>query len=165
MLYSQTTKYCVMALAALARHETNQGVRIGDLARDTCIPRPFLGQLIPVLVKSGLLTSKRGRNGGLQFARSAAEIHLADVVRIIEGSVFFEDCLLTLDPCDGSTGCSLHTVWGPLRDHIVSFLETTTIQDVARAEVTSSQCMREAARRPPKAVRAQGRASERRRQA
>ncbi len=133
MLYSQTTKYCVIALAALARRQTDQGVRIRDLARDTGIPGPFLGQLIPVLVKAGLLTSKRGRNGGLQFARPAAEIRLADVVRISEGDVFFADCLLTLEPCDGSAGCSLHTVWGPLRDHIVSFLEETTVEDVARA--------------------------------
>ena len=133
MLYSQTTKYCVMALAVLARQQTDQGVRIRGLARDTRIPAPFLGQLIPVLVRAGFLTSKRGRNGGLQFARPAAEIHLADVARVAEGEIFFEDCLLTLDPCDGWRGCSLHTVWGPLRDHIVSFLEETTIEDVARA--------------------------------
>ncbi len=163
MLYSQTTKYCVLALAALARRQTDQGARIRDLARDTCIPGPFLGQLIPVLVRAGFLTSKRGRNGGLQFARPAAEIHLADVVRITEGDIFFEDCLLTLEPCDGSTGCSLHTVWGPLRDHIVSFLETTTIEDVARADVAGSQRTREAARRPAKARRVRGRASEGRR--
>jgi Rrf2 family transcriptional regulator, iron-sulfur cluster assembly transcription factor len=163
VLYSQTTKYCVMVLAALALRQTDQGVRIRDLARDTCIPAPFLGQLIPVLVKSGLLTSKRGRNGGLQFARPAGEIHLAEVVRITEGDVFFEDCLLTLEPCDGSGGCSLHNVWGPLRDHIVSFLEMTTIEDVARADVAGPQCTTETAPRPARAGRAQGQGSEGRR--
>lgn len=158
MLYSQTTKYCVMALAALARQQTDQGMRIRDIARDTCIPAPFLGQLIPVLVKSGLLRSKRGRNGGLQFARPAAEIHLADVVRITEGDVFFDDCVLTIEPCDGSAGCSVHTVWGPLRDHIVSFLETTTIEDVARAGIAGLQRSPEVSSRPAKSGRARGQA-------
>ncbi len=151
MLYSQTTKYCVMALATLARHETGQGVRIKDIAHETGIPGPFLGQLVPVFVKSGLLTSKRGRNGGLQFARPASEIRLADVVRITEGDVFFDDCLLCIEPCDGSAGCSLHTVWGPLRDHIVSFLEETTIEDIARADLVRPHRTRATARRPAKA--------------
>jgi DNA-binding IscR family transcriptional regulator len=67
------------------------------------------------------------------------------VVRITEGDVFFEDCLLTIEPCSGSADCSLHTVWGPLRDHIVSFLEETTVEDVARAMWVDLQSTREAA--------------------
>ena len=145
MLYSQTTKYCVIALATLARQQSTHGVRIKDIARDTGIPGPFLARLIPLLVKAGLLSSRRGRNGGLRFARPAAEIHLADVVRITEGDIFFEDCLLTLEACNGGADCSLHSVWGPLRDHIVSFLEETTIEDVARAALVGPKSTRETA--------------------
>jgi DNA-binding IscR family transcriptional regulator len=98
-----------------------------------------------MLVKSGLLKSRRGRSGELQFARPAAEIRLADVVRITEGDVFFEDCLLAIESCSGSADCSLHTVWGPLRDHIVSFLEETTVEDVARAALVGPKSTRETA--------------------
>ncbi len=134
MLYSQTTKYCVIALADLARRQADHGVTVRAIARETGIPAPFLARLVSVLVRAGFVTAQRGRDGGLRLARDPAQISLADVVRATEGETYFEDCVLTLGPCDGTEGCLLHALWGPTRDHVVSFLEGTTIEAVAHVK-------------------------------
>ncbi|MCD6136452.1 Rrf2 family transcriptional regulator [Candidatus Bipolaricaulota bacterium] len=129
MLYSLTTKYAVIALVELAEREAATPVR--DIARAREIPSAFLAKLVPQLVRAGILSSTRGKNGGISFARSPSRVSLADVVRTIEGEGYFRECVFELFPCDGRPGCPLHDLWDPLRDRIRDFLEDTTIKSVA----------------------------------
>ena len=129
MLYSLTTKYAVIALVELAEREAATPVR--DIARAREIPSAFLAKLVPQLVRAGILSSTRGKNGGISFARSPSRVSLADVVRTIEGEGYFRECVFELFPCDGRPDCPLHDVWDPLRDRIRDFLEDTTIKSVA----------------------------------
>ena len=129
MLYSLTTKYSVIALVELASH--NGQMRVKEIAEARAIPPSFLAKLVPPLVRAGILASMRGKTGGISFARSPDMVSLADVVRVIEGDGYFEECVFELDPCPGNPNCPLHDVWDPLRSEIVRFLEETTIQSVA----------------------------------
>ena len=129
MLYSLTTKYAVIALVELAEREAATPVR--DIARAREIPSAFLAKLVPPLVRAGILTSMRGKTGGISFARDPSEVSLADVVRVIEGDGYFRECVFEIDPCPGDPNCPLHDVWDPLRDRIRDFLEDTTIKSVA----------------------------------
>lgn len=129
MLYSLTTKYAVIALVELSSREGATPVREIAAARE--IPPSFLAKLIPPLVRAGILTSTRGKNGGISFARDPSGVSLADVVRLIEGDGYFEECAFELDRCAGDPSCPLHDVWDPLRDEIVRFLRETTVKDVA----------------------------------
>ncbi|HDL85795.1 MAG TPA: Rrf2 family transcriptional regulator [Candidatus Acetothermia bacterium] len=129
MLYSLTTKYSVIALVELARQDGQ--MRVKEIAEARGIPPHFLAKLVPPLVRAGILASMRGKTGGISFARDPSEVSLADVVRVIEGDGYFEECVFELDPCPGRPGCPLHDVWDPLRDEIIRFLEETTIGSVA----------------------------------
>lgn len=128
MLYSLTTKYSVIALVELARQDGQ--MRVKEIAEARGIPPYFLAKLVPPLVRVGILASMRGKTGGISFARDPSEVSLADVVRVIEGDGYFEECVFELDPCPGRPGCPLHDVWDPLRDEIIRFLEETTIASV-----------------------------------
>jgi len=129
MLYSLTTKYSVIALVELARH--NGQMRVKEIAEARGIPPYFLAKLVPPLVRAGILASMRGKTGGISFARDSSQVSLADVVRVIEGDGYFEECVFELDPCPGRPSCPLHDVWDPLRNEIIRFLEETTIESVA----------------------------------
>jgi len=129
VLYSLTTKYAVIALVELASREGPVPVKEIAQARD--IPPYFLAKLIPPLVRAGILTSTRGKNGGVEFARDPSDVSLADLVRVIEGDDYFRECVFELDRCDGDPSCPLHDVWDPLRDQITQFLEETKIKYVA----------------------------------
>jgi Rrf2 family protein len=129
MLYSLTTKYSVIALVELARQDGQ--MRVKEIAEARGIPPYFLAKLIPPLVRVGILASMRGKTGGISFARDPSEVSLADVVRVIEGDGYFEECVFELNPCPGRPDCPLHDVWDPLRNRIRDFLEDTMIKSVA----------------------------------
>ncbi|HDJ30086.1 MAG TPA: Rrf2 family transcriptional regulator [Candidatus Acetothermia bacterium] len=137
VLYSLTTKYAVIALVELASREGPVPVKEIAQARD--IPPYFLAKLIPPLVRAGILTSTRGKNGGVEFARDPSDVSLADVVQVIEGNEYFRECVFELDRCDGDPSCPLHDVWDPLRDEISRFLHETTIKFVADKLATAKE--------------------------
>jgi len=129
VLYSLTTKYAVIALIELASRVGP--VPVKEIAKARKVPPHFLSKLIPPLVRAGILSSTRGKNGGISFARDPGEVSLADVVRVIEGDGYFRECVFELFPCEGREECPLHDLWDPLRDEIAHFLADTTIKDVA----------------------------------
>ena len=131
MLYSQSAKYAILALMELAARSSDSHVSVRTLAVSRAIPFPFLSNLLPPLVKAGLIEGKRGPHGGVRWRRTPSTVSMADVVRIIDGDDSLKRCLFSSDPCDGTRNCALHAVWGPLRDQILAFLEETSIQDAA----------------------------------
>jgi len=137
MLYSLTTKYAVIALVDLASREGP--VPVKEIAQAKDIPPYFLAKLVPPLVRAGILSSTRGKNGGIRFARDPGGVSLADVVRVIEGEDYFRECVFELDRCDGDPNCPLHDVWDPLRDEISRFLHETTVNSVADKLATAKK--------------------------
>ena len=130
MIYSTSTKYAVMALIELAVRQNDRPVQIREISESTGIPHHFLAKLVQTLVKVGILSSIKGRGGGLKFVRSPEDITLAEVVKAIDGQQVFHSCIFGLQSCDGTRNCPIHSVWGPIRDQIINFLENTTVADL-----------------------------------
>ncbi|GAA4678320.1 hypothetical protein GCM10023215_09070 [Pseudonocardia yuanmonensis] len=77
--------YALRAIAELIGADSP--VRCEIVARTRDIPLNSLVNIMIQLRKAGLVSSRRGREGGYQLARDAAEITLADVVRATEGAI------------------------------------------------------------------------------
>ncbi len=133
MLYSKTAKYAVLALAEVAARKSDGLVSTKQIAEATSSPYPLLAKIVNQLHRAGLIVATRGKRGGVRLARSAAEMTIKDVVIALDGPAMLNDCPLYLDPCECGKVCSLHAIWQPARDSVVSFLESTTIQAVADA--------------------------------
>jgi Rrf2 family protein len=132
MIYSTTAKYALMALIKLAS-SPRQKVQIRNLSESTGIPRQFLGKIVQTLVKAGILTSSRGRGGGIQFAVDPGGVSIASIVRTIDGESALMNCMFGLQLCDGTGNCPIHHLWGPIREQVLDFLEKTTLGDLANA--------------------------------
>jgi Rrf2 family protein len=63
------------------------------LAEETGLPAPTVQKLVSLLSAAGLLRSVRGSGGGLQLARPAAAISLADIVEAVEGPIALTACI------------------------------------------------------------------------
>ncbi|GAB4308327.1 MAG: Rrf2 family transcriptional regulator [Candidatus Bipolaricaulota bacterium] len=134
MRFSLSSKYAILTLVRLAAAGGGP-VTVRDLASDGSIPEPYLAKLVPPLVRAEILSSARGRGGGISLARPAEEISLADIIRVMEGSAALQECPFEPEPCPGRPDCPLSPVWDPLRDKVVRFLEQTTLGSLA-ARVT-----------------------------
>lgn len=129
-MFSRTAKYAIMALTELAAGD--RSLKIRELAQAAGIPQPFLAKLIPPLVQAGIITSTRGKRGGLAFAHPPEEISLAETIRAVEGDRLMLDCPFSLTPCGGQEDCPLAPLWDPVRQKIVAFLEATSLAQVAK---------------------------------
>lgn len=92
MRLSNLADYAVVTMSAAARHCGGGRTSAGELAAETGLPAPTVAKVVSRLTAAGLLRSVRGAHGGLQLARPAAAITLADIVEAVEGPIALTQC-------------------------------------------------------------------------
>jgi Rrf2 family protein len=127
---SKSGVHAVRALVVLA--ELPQGDYKGavSIAQQTGAPKNYLGKLLQLLSRRGLVESQKGLGGGFRLARTPEAISLFDVVDAIEDSSRWSDCILGNPSCSDGNPCSVHATWGPVRDSYLSLMKNTTIVDL-----------------------------------
>ena len=131
MRMSAKAEYAVRAMIQLAAAGPGSLVKTEDLAKAQGIPPQFLVDILSDLRADRLVRSHRGRDGGYELGRSAADISIADVLRCIDGPLAsVRDIPLgDLDYTGPTT--ALADVWRALRASMRSVLEQTSLADVA----------------------------------
>lgn len=129
MIYSNSCEYAVRALSHLAKHP-QELVQLKDIAETERIPSPFLAKILQDLVRAGLLQSAKGPKGGFMLKRPSSAISLLEVKMLIDGTNAFERCVLGLENCSEDNPCSHHALWHGVRNHILEFLKSTTLEDL-----------------------------------
>lgn len=124
MRLSSMADYAVVMMSAAARHcgtaslvdaDSKKRARVSatDLARETGLPLPTAQKLVSLLSKSGLLRSSRGTGGGIQLARPAAAISLADIIEAVEGPIALTACVdHGRHNCGLEGACRVQPHWG-----------------------------------------------------
>ena len=99
--------YAVRAVLALT--EADRVMATPELAEQMEIPVNFLPQIMPGLVRRGILTRRLGRNGGYTLGRPPESISLLEVIEAGEASVPAPPtCVLRGDRCRPSQPCRIH---------------------------------------------------------
>jgi len=94
-------------MAELARlHGSGELAQIEHLARTEAVPANFLAQILGKLRTHGLITSRRGNQGGYILSRPPEEISLHDILLAVEGG-----CLHLSGNFQGRSGRRLKQVW------------------------------------------------------
>lgn len=139
MIFGASATHALRALAQLAAGDG--GARLGrDLARDVDVPPHYLAKLLAALARAGVLVATRGARGGYRLARPAREITLLEVLEPIEGQRVRPGCLLRPEEaCGDDRACSAHRAWGGVKDAFISFLESTTLEDIRGGVVPPAQ--------------------------
>lgn len=127
-MLSNKARYAARAMFALAQ-ATPGSLSIATLAERTAAPHKFLEAILLELKRGGLLESRRGRSGGYALARPAAEISLADVIRVIEGPLALAPCASVTAPgrcatCPDELTCELRPALIASREAVAGVLES-----------------------------------------
>jgi Rrf2 family protein len=121
MRISARTQYALTAMLALAA--ADGPVHAESIAVSQGIPRRFCDNILLQLRRSGLVSSRRGPDGGYWLARPAGEIALADVIRVTEG---IEQAGRPLP----KSAAPLAEIWAELREHEDRLLGAISLADV-----------------------------------
>jgi len=98
------------------------------------LPSHFVGKILQILVREGILLSAKGRNGGFALQRPPEKITLREIVDALDGPQRLKRCILGYSPCDNSQQCPQHDDWVEVREQIERMLARTTLADLVRAQ-------------------------------
>lgn len=135
MQVSAKADYALRAALELAVVENEGPLKGLQISESQDIPLKFLENILLELKHAGLVRTQRGSSGGYWLARPAAEISLAEVIRVVEGPLanvrgeWPEDVEYT------GAAQPLREIWIAVRANLRSVLEASTLADLARDEI------------------------------
>src|ERR1022692_2536887 len=132
MKISQKGLYALQGLMVLARRYTQGAIRIHDIAYEENLPEKFLELILLELKNARIVESVRGAKGGYRLRRAPSEIHLSDIIRLIDGPLApFGDAeqLRVLIDRDADHR-ALYSVFLQVRDAAAKILENTSVADL-----------------------------------
>jgi Rrf2 family protein len=133
MKISQKGLYALQALMMLARHYNQGAIRIRDIAYEEELPEKFLELILLELKNARIVESARGAKGGYQLRRAPSEIHLSEIIRLIDGPLApFGDAEQLRILIDGDAEHrALYQVFLDVRNAAARILESTSLEDIA----------------------------------
>jgi Rrf2 family iron-sulfur cluster assembly transcriptional regulator len=127
VIFSKRCEYGLQAVLYLAADSNGKVISADDISRKLNIPKEFVSKILQNLTDSGIITSKKGKNGGFALARDPQKIRMLDIVAAIDGLDMFNNCVLGFPSCGPLNPCPLHEKWGELRTQAYNMLTEETI--------------------------------------
>ena len=137
MRISAKVDYAVRAAIelAVAQKSGNPTVKGEAISQAQEIPLKFLENILGELKHAGIVSSRRGVEGGYSLAKAPKDVHLAEIIRAVEGP---------LASVRGETPESieyhgdaepLQKVWIAVRANLRAVLDTVTLADLAEGKL------------------------------
>ena len=126
MKISRKLEYACRVLAQLGRYQ-GQGslVHIDCLAQAESIPSNYLVQILNELRTKGLISSKRGKQGGYALAKTPEQITLLAIVEAVDSEL-----LKTSYEAVGESGPKVSEIWDGVRLQLVDSLSEITLDSM-----------------------------------
>ena len=100
-------EYACRVLAQLGKaHPAGKLMHIDELAQTEAIPKNYLVQILSELRSGGLVTSRRGKQGGYALVRDPSDITVYEVVGVVDS-----DLLELKHSQSGESGEQVSKIW------------------------------------------------------
>jgi Rrf2 family protein len=131
-------KYGLKALVHLSRLPPEQLAFVNDIAVANHIPKKFLDAILGELRNAGFVQSRKGKDGGYRLARSAADIKIGHVIRVLDGPLAPISCASRTqyqrcDDCDETT-CEVRHMMLEVRQAIADVLDNRSLAAMRDAD-------------------------------
>ena len=135
MKISQKCYYALRALCELARDGNQEPHSIAAIGKSQEIPPLFLQSILRELKQSGLVESRRGKEGGYVLALPLREITVGKVIRFFEGDLAPAACAAADPPsCKRRRACALREVWQDAAQAASRIYDGVTLADLLERE-------------------------------
>jgi Rrf2 family protein len=108
-----------------------------EIAREMDIPDQFLGKIAQQLARAGIIEIVQGPKGGFRLLVSPDKLNLLDVVEVVMGEIFLNDCVMRPDCCARSSLCAVNMVWEKARNQLRETLRVATFDKMLKEQVVS----------------------------
>ncbi len=123
------TDYALVVLCCLVKNQANNGVNklsAPEIAKIVNLQLPTVSKLLKILVKSGLVKSYRGVDGGYELAKNPDEVTVNEVITTMEGPVELTVCSnsasaqINEKSCENIVNCPVSAPWQKINAAIVN---------------------------------------------
>jgi len=128
MRATRKTQYALRGMIFLAKKEDSSSLR--EIADKEGIPFDYLEKIFSGLEKSGLLTSKRGANGGYTLSVSPEKITLQSVFDAVGEPVAIVSCIES--SCPKGSACRAARGWKRANKEIKKTLSEIRLSDLLK---------------------------------
>lgn len=144
MKLSAQEEYGLRCLLQLATVGEGEFLTLGQIAEREGISTANAGKLLWILNKAGLVNSIRGTKGGYRLARPASEIHLNEIIKVLDDDVLAGHCKSytgVLDACVHTGDCGIRPVIVGLHEVVEAALAGITLAQLIGTEETVDQTL------------------------
>jgi Rrf2 family protein len=126
MKLTKATNYALHTMLFLAVNPPDEHIGVAKLAEHQQVSTTYLSKILTKLVKSGMIESVSGANGGYKLKPGWEEISLLDVIKAIEGlTPIFEYCH------SHNPDCLIQKAIESAEEKLLNELSQTRIADLA----------------------------------
>lgn len=127
-------RYAVMALADLAKFNSQNPVPLRDISLRQGISLDYLEQIFSKLKRNNIVKSIRGTNGGYILTKDPEKIKLSNIFLAVDEKIKTVQCKKeSKKGCNGKlTKCITHYLWDDLEMHINDFFDKKNLGDLLK---------------------------------
>jgi Rrf2 family protein len=140
IIFSKKCEYGIQAILFLSSLPLGTTTNAEEIAKELPIPKEFVSKILQELTPSGIIASKKGKNGGFILKRLPSELKLIDIVKAIDGDGIFSQCVLGFPNCSNETPCPVHATWSKINNETYAMLSKETIDSfllLTKKKITS----------------------------
>ena len=128
---NKMTDYAVVCLGTLAR-KPGYSMSATELSNKTGLTLYTVQKLLKLLVvKSNLISAKRGSQGGYTLNKQSNEISIVEIIEALDGPISLTACVDSSDShCEASNVCFLGGKWNRVNEIIRESLNNISLNDL-----------------------------------
>lgn len=122
-------RYGIMALVELAGLNGSEAVTLKKLSQSLNLSEGYLEQIFSSLRKNGLVSGRKGAQGGYVISKPLGEITVGQILRVLEGNLNLVE--ISGDSRIGPLETSLNShLWAPINETIHLYFESMTLEQL-----------------------------------
>jgi len=137
MKISAQEEYGLRCLVQLANLQNGESLTLPQIAELEGISTANAGKLMWLLNKAGFVNSTRGTKGGYFLARPASEIHLNEIIKVLDEDVLQAHCdsfTGVMEKCVHTGDCGIRPVIVGLHEIVENALSRITLAQLVGSE-------------------------------
>lgn len=139
VIFSKKCELALQAVLYLSSLEPKKMKSALEISSALNVPKEFVSKVLQNLTLNGLVSSRKGKNGGFFLGKPANQIKLIEIVLAIDGLEIFHGCVLGFPGCSPDNPCPVHDSWGELRNQTYKMLNESNLEDLKEKTIRKIQ--------------------------
>lgn len=130
-MISTRGRYALRVMIDLAEHKDDGYIPMKDVVARQEISKKYMEQIMPSLVKSGLVEGIHGKGGGYKLTRDPSEYSAGEILRAAEGDLAPVACLAcNAEECPRKGECKTLPLWEKFNDITNDYFDSVTLESL-----------------------------------